>query len=61
MDTRVAELIKLLAIAQAAAVIVMVPLSVFASAWALDGLEKFDVWLRRRNGKRPLAPTDGKA
>jgi hypothetical protein len=61
MDSRVAEIIKLVAIAQTAAMIVMVPLSIIASVYALDGLEKFDLWLRRRDEKRALAGTEKKA
>jgi hypothetical protein len=61
MDPRVAELIRLFAIAQLAAVIIMVPLSILASVWALDGLEKFDLWLRRRDEKRVLALIEKKA
>ena len=46
----------------AAALVVLVPLSFIGSALALDGVARLDAWLRRRDERRPSKPvTDERA
>jgi hypothetical protein len=48
MSAGVAEVVTMLLTINAAAVAVLVPLSFIASALALEGLEKLDGWMRRK-------------
>jgi len=48
MNAEMVRVAALLVAVNAAAAIVMVPLSIIVSAFALEGLEKFDLWLRRK-------------
>ena len=40
-----------------AALVVLIVLSFVGSVLALEGLEKLDLWMRRRDEKRPSTPT----
>jgi hypothetical protein len=57
MNALAAELIARLAVADVAAFVVMLPLSIIGSVLALEGLERFDLSMRRKVEKRLLAPT----
>ena len=48
MNAEMVRAAALLVAVNAAAAIVMVPLSIIVSVFALEGLEKFDLWLRRK-------------
>ena len=60
MNADMAEVVMMIAAVNAAAVLVLVPLSFIGSALALNGLEKLDLWMRRRDEKRPLALSAGR-
>jgi hypothetical protein len=51
MNEDLAKIIIMLAAVNVAAAIVMVPLSYIVSAWALNGLEKLDLWMSRTHKK----------
>jgi hypothetical protein len=57
MNAQVAEVLKMLMEVDAAAFVVMVPLAFIGSVFALEGLERFDLSMRRKVEKRLLAPT----
>ena len=59
MNAEIAKVAVLLMAVNAAAAVVMIPLALGASALALDGLEKFDLWLRCRSALRPHARSEG--
>ena len=52
MSTGITEVVLILAAVNAVAVVVLVPLSFIISGLALDGLERLDLWMRRRDEKR---------
>ncbi|MFO1452569.1 MAG: hypothetical protein U1F61_30665 [Opitutaceae bacterium] len=54
MSADIAAVVTLLAAVNTVAVIVLVPLSFAGSVVALKGLEKLDLWLRRRGEKRTV-------
>jgi hypothetical protein len=58
MTADMVKVIAMIAAINAAVAIVMIPVSVIISAWALNWLEKFDWWLSRKHEKRPFAPID---
>ena len=53
MNANIAEVVTLLVTVNVVALVALVPLSFIGSALALHGLEKLDVWLRRKDEKRP--------
>ncbi len=59
MSASIAEAMLILVAVNAAAVFVMVPLAFLGSALALDGLEKLDVWMRDRESRPLVRPSDG--
>ena len=61
MNADMVEVVMKLAALNAAAAVVMVPLSFIGSALALNGLETLDLWMRRKDEKRPLGRTDENA
>jgi hypothetical protein len=61
MSAGIGEVVSLLVAVNAAALVVLVILSFVGSALALDGLEKLDSWLRRRDHRRPLTTPDDHA
>ena len=59
MSAGIGEVVLLLVIVNAAALVVLVILSFIGSAFALNGLEKLDSWLSRREHRRlPTTPKD---
>jgi hypothetical protein len=53
MSAGIGEVVLMLVAVNLAALVVLVPLSFVGSALALDGLEKLDSWLRRKDERRP--------
>ena len=54
MGAQIVQLATVLAIANTVAALVMVPLAFLVSSIALNYLEQFDLWIRRRDEKRTL-------
>ncbi|HUR57300.1 MAG TPA: hypothetical protein VM029_06300 [Opitutaceae bacterium] len=60
MNADIARVVGTIVAANVAAMFVLVALSFLGGAWALDGLEKLDVWLRRK-GEDRSRPVEDKA
>jgi hypothetical protein len=58
MSEHIAKVVAMLVALNAAVMVVMIPLSFIVSVLALNGLEKFDLWLRHRAEKRSPVSTD---
>ena len=56
MTDDVAKVVTMLVTVNAAAVMVMIALSFLGGVLALEGLEKLDGWMRRRDGRRAPKP-----
>lgn len=58
MTPDMAKVIAMVVGINAVVAVVMIPVSITLSVWALNRLENFDLWLSRKHAKRPFAPID---
>jgi hypothetical protein len=60
MSGDIAKVVTMLVTVNVVALVVLIALSFAGSVLALEGLEKLDLWMRRRDEKMPSRPTGGR-
>jgi hypothetical protein len=60
MSGDIAKVVTMLVTVNVVALVVLIALSFAGSVLALEGLEKLDLWMRRRDEKMPSTPAGGR-